>query len=350
MQWILRFTVIAVVGSAAFARATPPDAEPLMAAARRALGGDIALGAVRSFSVTGPLQRQLEPGAEFAAREIKCALPDRFLRTENQASGPDRYYFGFDRDVPVFEAQLAPRRDSNIGGISAAGAMSGPSPAPWRGLENALEVSRKQHDGAKHAFAELVLPLFAASFAAYPLTFTVAGQVTLASGLADAVDATGPDGFTLRLLLDAASHRPVRLTWMAQPAVMFETSTKAPFNIEDRSAWFQTQWAWDVSSATFAALRTDVARTPLETTQGLLDPLANGQTGAKGPVNVLPNALRLPKVEWQIVIADYRMEGHLTWPHRLTVSAGGKPYEDVRMGKFTINPRFDAGAFRPVSR
>lgn len=86
-----------VVAASAFAAATsmlavaqgPAD---LLAAARQALGGDAALTAVTSFTITGSMMHEMEGHRTDMQVEINCVLPDKFVETERQdiALGPVR--------------------------------------------------------------------------------------------------------------------------------------------------------------------------------------------------------------------------------------------------------------------
>ena len=106
-----RFLAVSLVLVAAAAVRTDgqqsPDASPLVAAARLALGGEAALSAITSFSVTGTMMQMRGPNASNSV-DIKCVLPDRFLRVLHQTmdTGPlgsfsVTRYDGFNRDDPI---------------------------------------------------------------------------------------------------------------------------------------------------------------------------------------------------------------------------------------------------------
>jgi len=67
----------------------------------------------------------------------------------------------------------------------------------------------------KQDFARLTLGMFAASFSAYPMTFSYAGEAEAPQGKADVVDAKGPNNFTLRLFIAKDTHLPVMVSWTA---------------------------------------------------------------------------------------------------------------------------------------
>jgi hypothetical protein len=180
-----------------------------------------------------------------------------------------------------------------------------PGPAPTTPEAIAAAKARRV-DAKRRMFVELTLPMFAASFSASPLTFTLTGRVTLPGGPADEIEVRGENGLTWRLALDVSSHLPVRLSWMAMPIVTMSTSSTV------------TVRGGQVSPPT---------RPP---------PFPSGDPTAG-----------LAPVEWQMTIADYRVADGVNWPHRLTTSVAGNTHEDLRLGRYRLNPKIDLRIFRP---
>jgi hypothetical protein len=58
----------------------------------------------------------------------------------------------------------------------------------------------------------------------------------------------------------------------------------------------------------------------------------------------------LADVLWEIVFSDYKPADGLHWPHRMVTSAAGRKIEDLRLGKFKINPKIDPSVFKPRSQ
>jgi hypothetical protein len=280
------------------------EASVLLAASRQALGGDAALSAITSFSVTGSLTRMVGPGTT-SSIDIKCVLPDRFLRVSQQtmdapgSSFTTTRYEGFNRDEPLFDV-ISPNAPFPVM------MRSGPEP---RTPDEIAAAKQRQAVSGKKLFVQLSLPLFGASFAGHPLTFTAGGQVQLREGTADVVIANAADAFEWRLFLDATTHLPVRLSWIAKPIVMMSTSTMVAVN----------------------------SRT--------------GAVASGGPPPPLPPGdptVGLPDVRWDMTIGDYRVADGVNWPHRLTTSFNGdkrERFEDLRLGRFRLNPSIDAKVF-----
>ena len=135
------------------------DAEAVMAAARKALGGEKRLSAVTSFSLTGRTQQARISGAnEF---EMLCERPDRCARTD---------------EVPI--------------------------------------------RGVQQEFVRLALGMFAGSWSSSSLTFSYMGQDEMPQGKADVIDARGPDGSPARLFFDSTTRLPILVSWMASAAAV----------------------------------------------------------------------------------------------------------------------------------
>jgi hypothetical protein len=215
--WLMALGLGAGLVVAAAAQQQPTDAQGVLAAARRALGGDATLAGVKSFSVSGRLTMNLGELNLDHALEIDCELPDKFLRTRTvRSQGPGVFIDvtqrdGFNGEDPIRETVV---QDP----------LGLPPPPDINRPRTPDEVAKARKRGVldnKHDFTTLALALFAASFSSYPLEFTYAGQVQMEDGAAaDVVDAKGEDGFSLRLFVDTKTHLPVMISWRQAPMVI----------------------------------------------------------------------------------------------------------------------------------
>jgi hypothetical protein len=181
----------------------------------------------------------------------------------------------------------------------------------------------------KGAFARLALVLFAASHPSYPLEFSSAGPITLPNGKpADAVDAKGPDGAVIRLLFDSTSHLPVMLTWKEKPVVVARQSEVVAVQ---RSAIVS------VPASGKAAMGMPPAQDAKSVPPGavLVDGFPAGDPTAG-----------LPLVEHSLSLTEYRVADGLNWPHRFVERVEGKVLEDLRLGKFKLNPKIPESTFK----
>ena len=154
-----------------------------------------------------------------------------------------------------------------------------------------------------------MLPLFGASPTAVRLQFASPSRRQLSNGAADSIDVVGPDGFTWHLFLDATTHLPSRVIWMAKPLVVMSTVSR-------------------VTVAPGRRVMTPPGGAPTSLPSG--DPTAG-----------------MSDVEWELTLGEYHVSDGLNWPHRLTTSYGGRKYDDLKLGDFKVNSNIDAKTFRP---
>jgi hypothetical protein len=283
----------------------PQDAAAaVMTAVRQALGGEPALTAVTTIDVKGTLARTTAQFSHEEDVEYAAALPDRFVQITESTSnlGPlgtsyHRERSGFAGDDLILETDT----DSPIPTPTVAERALTPQEIADKRAKSVLEH--------KHTFTRFVLPLLASSPAAHPVTFTLVGRVSGPTGPADAIDATGPDGFVRHLFVDVQTHLIVGIAWMAKPIVTISVSSSMMM----RSS-----------------------------------PAGSGTVVSTSPPPVLPaNPTRdLNDVQWQLTVADYRRANGINWPHRLTTEFGGRKWEDIKLGTYRVNSKIDAAMFR----
>lgn len=166
------------------------QAAKVLAAARAALGGDARLASVKAFAATGRTRQVRGEHLVPIEFEILCELPDKYARTDEipaQESGPTTT--GFSGADPI---QIPP------------------PPAPPADAARQARVAAARAD-----LVRLMLGMFAGAPIDYPLTFAYAGQAEAPQGKADAVDVSGPAGFTARLFINSETHLPIMVSWQA---------------------------------------------------------------------------------------------------------------------------------------
>ncbi len=311
---------VAMIGVAAVCGAQQPtDAQAVLAAARQALGGEQTLSAIGALSVGGSHLRNFGDRNVDSALSIDCVLPDRFrLERTNTAHGAvsaitTTYISGFNGDELISEINssidLPPPPDIN----------------PPRTPEEKVTRRKLRVLSEKHAFARLALALFASSVSSYPLEFTYGGQVQLESGQADAVDAKGPDGFIIRVLIDAKTHLPVMIAWREATATAVVETTQSV-----------------VVTQSIVVERRGAVGPPIAPPMPPMPPPPTAPTVRASIPSGNP-----PIVEHQLSLGDYRTADGLTWPHRFTERVDGKVVQDMKLGKYRVNPKINPKRFNP---
>ena len=160
---------------AMLAQSTPTDPASILAATREALGGEKKLSAVKTVVANGRTQQVRGDNLVPIEFEIDVELPDKYVRRD---------------EIPAQES-----------GSSTSG-FSGET------------LIRTKATAVRQDFARLMLGLFAASFAGYPISFSYVGQAEAPQGKADVLDAKGAD-LSMRVFIAQATHLPIMITWQA---------------------------------------------------------------------------------------------------------------------------------------
>ena len=275
---------------AAGAGAQARTAEAVLAEMRAALGGDAALEAIQTLSVSGDVTHSLGSARHGSSVEIFAMLPDHYLeirRSRQSFPGPapmeleSTNYSGFKGD------ELIRRTDSTM--------PVPPDPyPPDRILQN-----------SKRHFARFATALFGKSFAGSPFTFTYVGPESADGQPVEVLEMKAPDGYVMRLYVNTATHLPAAVAWQAPPPMAFT-----------------------MTSTSTVAVR-------------------NGQVVSQSPPSFDPGPARpaQPDVTWRSVYAEFKVQDGLNWPHRFKEMLGDKVTADLKLGKFKINPKIDPRRF-----
>jgi hypothetical protein len=215
-------------------------------------------------------------------------LPDKVLRTDTISPMGDRTAVVTGQGLNG-DKLLRTSRVLN----APPGAVIRTPPAPAPGSDAEAQAVRN----ARAEFARMTIALLLATPASFPVEYTSAGQAESPDGKADVVDIKGPNSFAARLFLDAASHRPLMLTY-----------------------------------------RGVVPRVVVQTQRGDAPPTdASHVPPPSAPVGDV--------VEITMFLDDYRVEDGVQLPHHITRSVDGKANEELTFKTIKINPAFKADTF-----
>ncbi len=184
---------------------------------------------------------------------------------------------------------------------------------------------------SKQDFARVTLGILLASPAAYPLRFAYGGQAESPDGKADIVDVTGDGGFAARLFIDAATHLPLMVTWMAkEPLVMNQVIRGGPGGAAGGHAV-----AGGGAVINSMQLEGGKPLTP-EDRDKLMKQLEEQRKEAEA---------KRRTVEYRIYYGDFREVDGIQVPFKLQRSIDGKPIEEVTFDKVKINGKIDQKKF-----
>jgi len=285
------------------------DVAALVSAARQALRGDKTLDTISSLAISGSELSRHGSAAVSASIEISYVAPDRFLRVSQQiVDGPISFditnYDGFSGDEPIRET-VAPNSPFPVV-ISA-----GPPPST---AEEVAAARAQSLAVRRETFLKTMAPLFVATPAAFGFEMTTGGKVDFNKAATDTLVIKRADGKSWRLLLDASTHLPVAMMWMAKPIVSTSMTTMAT-----------------------ATVRTGPGGAPITSRPPDFQPA------------VLPAGdptVGLADVQWTMTIGDYKVGDGVNWPRRFRTSVEGKESTDFKVSKYKLNPRIDPRIFQ----
>lgn len=316
-------------GRAQDAQAARASAEAVMHAARQALGGASRIAAVKGLAIRGSYRRESASppgnggmvtitmngpgpagGPEQSTQqtgnlEIDVEFPDRFIRVDagTGAMAMTRIE-GYEGDRPF--ADLT----SNQPGLRVSAGPPEDDPA-------ARQAALRRSQGE---LARLLLGIMAGTQPSFPVSYSYAGQAESPDGRADVVDVTGPDRFAARLFLDAQSHLPLMLTFMApEPRMMIRTTREGG----------------------------PPERKPRES--GAMASPGQGP-GVEGPPpgRSVADADPVPPkmVEHRLFFSDFREVDGLSLPHRIARGMGEKVTEEWDITSYKVNPTLKVDRFK----
>jgi hypothetical protein len=263
-------------------------ARQLIAQARAALGAD----KLKSLSVEGTYRRSMGQMEMSGEMTVEMILPDKILKVETMRP------FG-DLEISRLEAingETVWEDQQQTGGgggmvMMRRGAGGGD---PKQAQERLNALTRAE-------FARLTLGLMLAT-ASFPVEFSYAGEAESPEGKADVLDVKGPNSFAARLFLDQKNHHPLMLTYKGKKprAIMHSSNSSGPPSEAD--------------------LEKRMKEAEAEMAQS-------------------------PEVEFQVRFSDYKAEGGVTLPHKISKGVESETSEEIEFTKFKINPQIKPEKF-----
>jgi hypothetical protein len=315
-----------------------PDPAAILAAARAALGGDQALSAVKTFTVSGEHMRDLGGHRLTTMVDVACELPDKFVQEDNTV-GPfeSTRRAGFNGDDLISQT-IAPDAP---GPVTINAAPGNETPEQIAARRKSAVLMRKQE------FARFTLALFARDFSSYPLQSTYLSQVPLHEGPADVIEVRGEGKFVVHLFIDATTHRPVLISWLTRAALDF--ASRAPLApMSSQPGPVPAPSLPGVVPSQPAATQPPPGTVAVSGLPPLINPTPAELERRAKLVKEQADAIgaSLPLVEHQLVLSDVREADGLRWPHKFTEYIESTVVEETKLGKFKINARIGPGKFK----
>ena len=303
----------------------------VLAEARKALGGEDTLAAVKRLQVNGTTRRANGNFNLEGDTEVFVELPDKFRRKESLsvgAGGPDiertEILNGNEFSTETSGGDFGGRGRGRFGGGVPGGAPGG---APGAGAardgrsgpqidpERLREAQRRNLQGE---VSRLLLGLLLSSET--PMAWI--GTAQSPDGNADVLEVKTPDGVATRLFIDEATHMPLMLTWTGPGRGGFG------------GRGGQGRGGPGGQNQAGAAPPPAGEPAPGVTPGGAEAGQGRRGRGAQGPPATL-----------EMHLAEYKAVNGIKLPHLVTRGTGGETTEEWVVKSYKINPNFKANTF-----
>ena len=323
------------------------DVNKILADVREALGGS-KLDAAKTLTIEGRTLRTNQAGATVENEfEMAFEFPDKFMRKDVVAPMGNMSVYrtsGFNGDGIINEIDTPPQLAG--GGhimvrFATAGGPGGPGGQPHTPEQQ--EAARKNMlQNTKRDYARMILGMFAASPAAYPLTFTYGGSAESPDGKAEVIEVKGEGNFAARLFVDSQTHLPLMLSWMDKEPMLIQRmvgpgGAGVPPPPPPPTGAHATMAGGSGGNVTFSSVggatqvRSGAPMTPEER--------------EKFEAQMKEAEAKRRVVEFRIFYSDFQRVDGINMPHRLQRSVDGKPTEEVVFERVKVNAKIDAKKF-----
>jgi hypothetical protein len=325
MRKVMNVLVVAMVAGPALVLGQAGDVNKILADMKAALGGADKVAAVKTLTAVGRTQRTLANGtASEAEMELAMELPDKYVMRSVLANLGNMSIYrnaGFNGNGVINETETPPNLAGG-GGMVMFRTAGGPAPGQQPTPEQKAAMDQRLLMASKKDFARMTLGMFGASFDAYPLEFSYAGQAEAADGKAHVIQVKGADNFDARLFVDAATNLPLMLSW----------TDKEPLAITRGGGPGGGQTVQMSGGATFTAGGRG-GQPPSEEEIRKMQADAAAREAAR------------KMVEFRIYYSNFKAVNGVKLPHTLQRSVDGKPTEETTFDQIKVNPKIDSRKF-----
>ncbi|MCX6551936.1 MAG: hypothetical protein NTY02_13230 [Acidobacteria bacterium] len=340
MKHIITTALVALVAAETLAAGQGKDPGQVLADAQAALGGD-KLATVKTLAGSGRILRT-GPGGNTVENEFEVSmdLPDKYLMHSVLASMGNMSIYrnsGFNGGQVIEEIDRPP----NLAGGNIVIRIAGPGGAstdPEKMTpEQKAEADRLRLLSNRKDFARLTLGMFASSPAAYPLEFTYGGQAESPDGKADVIDVKGEGDFAAKLFIDAQTHMPLMLSWMAKEPLVIQMGGPggAPGGPGGANV------VAGGGGGTQVVQRVERSGSGGPPSPEELDKMRQDVEARRKEAEA-----KLRVVEFRVYYSDYQTVSGVKLPFKIQRSIDGKPTEEMVFDEFKVNPKIDAKKFQ----
>ena len=269
-------------------------AASVLAEARRALGGDEKISAVKTLQAAGDIRRSMGEMQMEGELELLIEAPDKLRRNES---------IGVPGGALMIRTEVLNGTDV-WDDNSQRGGMGGHVTMMMRGPGGNMDEAAMKDMRRRMRRADLAR-LLAALLLASDMPMTHAGVAEAPDGKADVLEIKPADAPVMRLFIDQQTHMPLMLTWKGpQPRVMVRRGPGPP-NPDQ--------------------------------------PAREGQAPRENAPG--ENTAPLPEATYEMRFEDYRTVDGIQLPHQITRSMNGQTNEEFTVKTYKVNPAFKSNTF-----
>jgi hypothetical protein len=350
--WIAALAAAAIVAESAVAPAQDAaKGATLLAQARKAIGGEDKVGAIKRLQANGTFKRAAGNNTLEGDFEIFVELPDKYRLNEETGipGGPtvERTQILNGAEVidettgggpgGFFRGGGGGGRDGGFGGGGFGGGRGGrgrfgggaadgadaqgggrPGGQPQIDPERVKEAQRRQRqaDLARYELAWLLST-------DQPVAW--AGTAQSPDGNADVLQVTPPGGVPMRVFLDTTTHMPLMITW--------EGGGRGRFGGGGRVGPAPNAQGGDAAPPA-------AGQSPAAADQAGGGDRPQGQAGAGRRAGGAPQ-----QVTNEMHLAEYKTVNGIKLPHLITRGINGQTIEEMSVKGYKVNPNFKANTF-----
>jgi hypothetical protein len=336
LVWTSVFTTTLLVGLLFSARPTRAGQQPeevkansVLAEARKALGGEDKVAAVKKLQINGTTKRANGNFNLEGDTEIFFELPDKFRRNEALTIGGTNtierkeILNGTEFSTEV-NGDFGGRGRGRFGGGGFPGGGGGTGADGRAGGAPSPETQERLREFQRRNLQSEVSRLLIALLLTSDTPFRWIGTAQAPEGSADVLEVKTPDGVATRVFIDAMTHMPLMLTWTGPAGRGFGRGGQGR-----RGQGAPEQGAAPVEGQGRAAGdQPPAGAAPPDAPQG-----RQGR-GAQGP-----------PVTLEMHLAEYKAVNGVKFPHLITRGVSGETNEEWVIKSYKVNPNLKANTF-----
>ena len=288
----------------------------VIAAAKKALGGEEKVAGLKGLTAEGPFRRSMGGRDIEGVMTLTVVRPDKMRRVEEIAMGGMVGGPMIER-TSVLAGNVAWDDTANRGGMGGGMRIEMRGPGEGPGAAGAPRLTAEQLNEARVRRARVQLQrLMAALVTEGPQAWTDAGIAESPEGKANILEAKEETGRVLRLFIDQATHLPLMVQYQdPKPMVMINGGPGGPGG-PGRG------------------------------------PGGAGRGGSGGPPQMSPEEMQKRVEEmrknppalgtYAMHLGDYKKVDGIMLPHKIDISLDGQPNEEWTVEKYKVNPTIKA--------